>query len=157
MTGEYDKIQEEIAKLENKCEQHEIDSQDPCQKQKLKKKRNNQKNKNALKFKDKKLILIGGHSKSRAQVFEIFCKNNYLNNYDAIPPSNEEKISKSSVRSKIENADLAVVITGYIGHDLSNIVKELKHVPRGEVIWINKRGSTGIVREIEKHLIEKAS
>ncbi len=45
-----------------------------------------------------------------------------------IAPSGESHISRNSVQSKISNCDLIAVITGYMGHDLSQIVSDLdKH------------------------------
>jgi hypothetical protein len=42
------------------------------------------------------------------------------------------------------------MITGYMGHDLSQIVSKLKKdsVLRGEVLPLSCRGKSGVVREI---------
>lgn len=43
-----------------------------------------------------------------------------------VAPSSQTYVDRSSVLAKINNSNLIAVITGYIGHDLSNIVSDLK-------------------------------
>ena len=69
-----------------------------------------------------------------------------------VAPSNEAYVDRSSVRTKISECKLIAVITGYMGHDLSKIVFDLKKDDAlvGEVVLLPCRGKSGVVREIIK-------
>ena len=147
---DYTQLQLHCAELEDELAELRQNSGESCRQPKKTKKI-----KQALKFGTKRLILVGGHQKVCGRVFEILCTNNDLNNYDYIPPSSEGRVSTKEVKAKIENADLVAVITGYIGHDLSGIVDNLKSRTRGETIRLNSRGSSGIVEEIKEYLVKQ--
>lgn len=95
-----------------------------------------------------RLALVGGHGQTRREVIRELRSKYQLNYTVEIEPSSVERISTSSIQSKIAGCNLIAVVTGYIGHDLSNIISQLKYKIKGEVCWINCRGKTGMVREI---------
>ena len=145
---DYNELQKVCAVLEDKLFEYENT---------IKYKKDTKRTKRAVKFgEDKKLILVGGHKVSRRKVFEILCKQNDLHIYSEIPPSSEQRISRRSVRHKLQNGDLVVVVTGYIGHDLSNLVADSENIIRGDLIYSKFRGASGIIRKIEDHLIKKS-
>lgn len=98
------------------------------------------------------LALVGGHSSVRQGVLKVLCENYGLQhgNYVEVPPTSEFNINLSSLREKIGNSDLVVVVTRYIGHDLTGMVSSLQTSGSlsGEVLPVNVRGRTGIVRSI---------
>ncbi len=99
-----------------------------------------------------RVALVGGHHATRREVIKTLEEEYGLSEYVEIGPSSEEHIDSNSVRERIANCNLIAVITGYMGHDLSTIVRDLKQsgALTGEVIWLHCRGKSGVVREITK-------
>jgi hypothetical protein len=97
-----------------------------------------------------RLALIGGHEATRREVIRELKESYSLENTVEVAPSSEAYVDRSTVQNKINNCDLIAVITGYMGHDLSKIVSELKKdgVLIGEVLPLSCRGKSGVVREI---------
>jgi hypothetical protein len=62
------------------------------------------------------------------------------------------------LKEKIGDRDLVVVMTRYIGHDLTGMVSDLRAAGAlsGEVLLVNVRGKTGVVRSILNH-VEKVA
>ncbi len=96
------------------------------------------------------LALVGGHQATRREVIRELCENYGLQNCVEIAPSSEAYISRSNVQAQISNCNLIAVITGYMGHDLSQIVSDLKKdgILTGDVFFIPCRGKSGVVRAI---------
>lgn len=96
------------------------------------------------------LALVGGHTATRQAIIQELQEQYHLDRAIEIAPSSKERASNSMVRSKIGNCQLIVLITGYMGHDLSTIVSNLKQegALTGEVLPITCRGKSGVVREI---------
>ena len=97
-----------------------------------------------------RLALVGGHEATRREVIRELKESYSLGNTVEVEPSSEGYVDRSTVQNKINNCDLIAVITGYMGHDLSKIVSELKKdgVLIGEVLPLSCRGKSGVVREI---------
>jgi hypothetical protein len=97
-----------------------------------------------------RLALVGGHQSTRRKVIHELCESYGLQNYVEIAPSSEAYVNRSSVQAQISNCNLIVVITGYMGHDLSQIVSDLKKDGAliGNVFFLACRGKSGIVRAI---------
>ncbi len=97
-----------------------------------------------------RLALVGGHQATRREVIRELCENYGLQNYVEVVPSSEAYISRSEVQAKISNCNLITVITGYMGHDLSQIISDLKKDGSltGDVFFLACRGKSGVVREI---------
>lgn len=96
------------------------------------------------------LALVGGHEATRREVSRELKECYSLKNIVEVAPSNEAHVDRSSVRAKISECKLIAVITGYMGHDLSKIVFDLKkdNALVGEVVLLPCRGKSGVVREI---------
>jgi hypothetical protein len=97
-----------------------------------------------------RLALVGGHETTRREVIRELKERYSLENAVEVTPSSEAYVDRSTVQNKINNCDLIAVITGYMGHNLSKIVSELKKdgVLIGEVLPLSCRGKSGVVREI---------
>lgn len=96
------------------------------------------------------LALVGGHQATRREVIRELCENYGLKNCVEIAPSSEAYISRSNVQAQISNCNLIAIITGYMGHDLSQIVSDLKKdgTLTGDVFFLACRGKSGVVRAI---------
>ncbi len=96
------------------------------------------------------LALVGGHQATRREVIRELCENYGLQNCVEVAPSSEAYISRSNVQSQISNCNLIAIITGYMGHDLSQIVSDLKKdgTLTGDVFFLACRGKSGVVRAI---------
>lgn len=97
-----------------------------------------------------RLALVGGHVATRREVIRELNESYSLEDTVEVAPSSETYIDRSSVQTKISDRDLIAVITGYMGHDLSQIVSNLKKNGAlvGEVLLLPCRGKSGVVREI---------
>lgn len=97
-----------------------------------------------------RLALVGGHQATRREVIRELCENYGLPNCVEVAPSSEVYISRSNVQAQISNCNLIAVITGYMGHDLSQIVSDLKKdgALTGDVFFLACRGKSGVVRAI---------
>jgi hypothetical protein len=96
------------------------------------------------------LALVGGHQATRREVIRELCENYGLQNCVEVAPSSEAYISRSNVQAQISNCNFIAVITGYMGHDLSQIVSDLKKdgTLSGNVFFLACRGKSGVVRAI---------
>jgi hypothetical protein len=97
-----------------------------------------------------RLTLVGGHVTTRREVERELRERYGLSDYAEIAPSSDDHVDKTRVRERVVDRDLIVVITGYIGHDLTNIIRDLQRSQdiTGQVIWPKCRGKSGVVREI---------
>ncbi|MBF2002487.1 MAG: hypothetical protein IGS38_17415 [Synechococcales cyanobacterium M58_A2018_015] len=97
-----------------------------------------------------RLALVGGHTATRREVVRELTETYNMKDITEIAPSSESHISRNSIQSKISNCDLVAVITGYMGHDLSQIVSDLDKsgALTGQVILLPCRGKSGVVRTI---------
>lgn len=97
-----------------------------------------------------RLALVGGHEATRREVIRELTSTYRIQEVVEVAPSSEAYISRSNVQSRISNCNLIVVITGYMGHDLSNIVSELQrdNALAGPVLPVACRGKSGVIREI---------
>ncbi|MGC1524924.1 MAG: hypothetical protein WA783_02615 [Phormidesmis sp.] len=96
------------------------------------------------------LGIVGGHEATRREVIHELTKKYQLQRCVEVPPTWEGRHQKRVVRQKLECCDLIVIITGYMNHSLTNAVFSLKSsgALRGEVVLLNFRGKSGVVREI---------
>jgi hypothetical protein len=97
-----------------------------------------------------RLALVGGHSRARSAVIEELRRNYGLQQpVEEVPPSSEGSVNRRTVQERLATSTLAAVIPGYMGHDLSEIVRRLEAGPlRGRVRWLTTRGKSGVVREL---------
>lgn len=104
-----------------------------------------------------RLALVGGHQTTRREVIRELCENYGLQNYIEVAPSSEAYISRSNVQAQISNCNLIAVITGYMGHDLSQIVSDLKKdgTLTGDVFFLACRGKSGVIRAILNRVQQK--
>lgn len=96
------------------------------------------------------LALVGGHEATRREVIRELKESYQLKYFTEVASSDEAYINRNNVQTKINNCDLIAMITGYMGHDLSKIVSELKkdNVLAGKVLPLSCRGKSGVIREI---------
>ncbi|PDW02609.1 tetratricopeptide repeat protein [Candidatus Viridilinea mediisalina] len=101
-----------------------------------------------------KLTIIGGHGTMRREVEQRLRQEHGLTDYLEVAPSSEAHVDRAKVRERVSGRDLIVVVTGYIGHDLSNLVRDLQQSGEivGRVLWTMCRGKSGVLREIIKSL-----
>jgi hypothetical protein len=97
-----------------------------------------------------RIALVGGHETTRREVIRELREQHNLRDAIEVAPSREARIDQSSVLAKIASATLIAVITGYMGHDLSGIVRNLQQAGSlsGKVCWLSCRGKSGVVREV---------
>ncbi len=97
-----------------------------------------------------RLALVGGHEATRREVIRELRKYHGVHEVVEVAPSSTAHIDQSSVQAKLANVTLIAVITGYMGHDLSSIVRSLQQAGNltGQVLWLACRGKRGVVREI---------
>lgn len=105
-----------------------------------------------------RIAIVGGHQRMRNCVLSRLEKSG-LNNVVEIPPFSEKTIDQSRLKKKISECDLVVVITRYVGHELTGMVSNLRENGslRGEIMNLNYRGVTGVTREILEHLGDSCS
>lgn len=103
-----------------------------------------------------RLALIGGHPSTRRGVIQELQLNYGLRHVVEIPRMTESNTNRSKVKSKIRRCTLVVLITGYMSHRLTEIVFSLKDAGSlaGDVLQLNCRGKSGVVREILNHVAQ---
>lgn len=103
-----------------------------------------------------RLALIGGHPSTRRGVIQELQLNYGLRHVVEIPRMTESNTNRSKVKSKIGRCTLVVLITGYMSHRLTEIVYSLKDAGSlaGDVLQLNCRGKSGVVREILNHVAQ---
>ena len=96
------------------------------------------------------LGIVGGHEATRREVIHELTEKYQLRRCVEVPPTWEGRHQKRVVRKKLECCDLIVIVTGYMNHSLTQAVFALKSsgALRGEVVLLNFRGKSGVVREI---------
>lgn len=96
------------------------------------------------------LGIVGGHEATRREVIHELTEKYQLRRCVEVPPTWEGRHQKRVVRQKLECCDLIVIVTGYMNHSLTHAVFGLKSsgALRGEVVLLNFRGKSGVVREI---------
>jgi hypothetical protein len=99
-----------------------------------------------------RIALVGGHERTRREVAHELTERYGAVQPVEVAPSSDAHFDRSSVQSKIQSCSLIAVITGYMGHDLSTIVRQLDDSQSlaGKVLWLSCRGKSGVVREIIK-------
>jgi hypothetical protein len=97
-----------------------------------------------------RLAIVGGHSDTRRAVADTLRERHSLGRCTEVAPSSEDHVSRERVLERIAGSNLIAVITGYTGHDLTNIVRDLLHGGQisGQVLWLSCRGKSGVVRDI---------
>ncbi|GAB4423679.1 MAG: hypothetical protein OHK0015_01490 [Chloroflexi bacterium OHK40] len=96
------------------------------------------------------LTIVGGHVATRREVERELREHHGLTDFLEVAPSSEDHMDRTKVRERVVDRDLVAVITGYTGHDLTNIVRDLQRAGdvSGRIIWPKCRGKSGVVREI---------
>ena len=96
------------------------------------------------------LALVGGHDATRREVIRELTEQYGLKKWVELPPFEQGSVGLSQIRRRIERCDLIVVITGYMNHKLTDCINRLKASGSlsGDVMLVNCRGKTGVVREI---------
>ena len=99
---------------------------------------------------DVKLGIVGGHDATRREVIKELAECYRLRQWVEVPPTWEQSLSQRVLRGKLEHCSLIVIVTGYMNHSLTQAVYGLKEsgALSGEVVLLNFRGKSGIVREI---------
>ena len=94
-----------------------------------------------------KIALVGGHEATKRGVGQRLHQNHELRTLVEIPPTH---MSQQQLKQKLENCDLIVSIVGYTNHPLTHSVSQLKNrgALKGELLPLNCRGVSGVVREI---------
>ena len=112
-----------------------------------------------LDLSDFRLALIGGHPSTRRGVIEELQLHYGLKHFVEIPRMSEVNTSRNRVKSKIHRCNLVVLITGYMSHRLTEIVFSLKDAGAlaGEVLQLNCKGKSGVLRGIIEHVESKAT
>ncbi|MGK7888578.1 MAG: hypothetical protein AB4042_04540 [Leptolyngbyaceae cyanobacterium] len=107
-----------------------------------------------LDLSDFRLALVGGHPTTRRGVIQELKLRYGLKHFVEIPRMSEANTSRNRVKSKIYRCNLVVLITGYMSHRLTEIVFSLKDagVLAGEVLQLNCKGKSGVVRGIIEHV-----
>lgn len=97
-----------------------------------------------------RLTMVGGHSSMRREVERVLRQRHQLSDFLEVAPSSEDHVDRAKVRDRVAGRDIVVVIAGYTGHDLTNLVRDLQRAGEvtGRVVWPACRGKSGVVREI---------
>ena len=100
------------------------------------------------------LGIVGGHEATRREVIEELTVQYGLRRWVEVPPTWESSLTKPVLKAKLERCDLIVIITGYMNHSLTHAVFGLKAsgALTGEVVMLNFRGKSGVVREVLRHV-----
>ena len=98
------------------------------------------------------LGIVGGQAVTRREVIRELSEQHGLQRWVEVPALHECNIQKRVLKEKIERCDLIVIVTGYMNHSLTKAVYALKTAGAlaGEVVLLNFRGKSGIVREVLK-------
>ncbi|MEB3210220.1 MAG: hypothetical protein VKL39_02650 [Leptolyngbyaceae bacterium] len=101
-----------------------------------------------------RLALVGGHPSTRRGVIQELQLNYGLRYWVEVPRMNEVNTNRSKVKSKIGQCTLVVLITGYMSHRLTEIIFSLKEAGSlaGDVLQLNCKGKSGVIREILNHV-----
>ncbi|MFG6105681.1 hypothetical protein U2F10_25775 [Leptothoe sp. EHU-05/26/07-4] len=96
------------------------------------------------------LALVGGHDATRREVIRELTEQYGLKQWVELPPFKRGSSKLAQVRLRIQRCDLIVVITGYMNHAMTDSISQLKAsgALSGQVMLVNCRGKTGVVRAI---------
>ncbi len=96
---------------------------------------------------DWKIALIGGHENTTRGVRQKLSQSYGLQTMIEIPSIH---MSQQQLRQKLENCHLIVSIVGYSNHPLTTSISQLKSkgALKGEILPVNCRGVSGVVRDI---------
>lgn len=96
---------------------------------------------------DWKIALIGGHENTTRGVRRKLSQSYGLQAMVEIPSVH---MSQQQLRQKLENCHLIVSIVGYSNHPLTTSISQLKSkgALKGEILPVNCRGVSGVVRDI---------
>jgi hypothetical protein len=103
-----------------------------------------------------KLALVGGHDTTRRSVIQELTEQYGLINWVELPPFRKHSLGRSRMKAKLHDCDLIVVITGYMAHKQTDSLSSLKNTGNlsGELLMLNCRGKSGVVREILAHVTQ---
>lgn len=103
-----------------------------------------------------KLALVGGHDTTRRGVIQELTEQYGLINWVELPPFRKHSLGRSRMKAKLHDCDLIVVITGYMAHKQTDSLSSLKNTGNlsGELLLLNCRGKSGVVREILAHVTQ---
>ena len=101
------------------------------------------------------LGLVGGHEATRREVIHELTLKHGLRRWVEVPPTWESSLPKATLKGKLEQCDLIVIITGCMNHSLTHAVFGLKAsgALSGEVVLLNFRGKSGVVREVLRYFV----
>ncbi|NET51534.1 MAG: hypothetical protein F6K09_23310 [Merismopedia sp. SIO2A8] len=108
---------------------------------------------------DLRIALVGGHPTTRRGVIQELQSHYGLKHFVEIPRMSEVNTSRNRVKSKIYRCNLVVLITGYMSHRLTEIVFSLKDAGAlaGDVVQLNCKGKSGVLRGILEHVESRAT
>ena len=103
---------------------------------------------------DWKIALIGGHENTTRGVRQKLSQGYGLQTMIEIPSIH---MSQQQLKQKLGNCDLIVSIVRYSNHPLTTSISELKSkgALRGEILPVNCRGVSGVVRDIMAFVASK--
>jgi hypothetical protein len=98
----------------------------------------------------KRIALVGGHERTRQHLRERLA--GWGARVDEVPPPTNGRMGEREILDRIRSSDLIVLITGYMGHDMSTIVNNLetRKALSGRVLKVDCRGASGVTREISQ-------
>lgn len=104
-----------------------------------------------------KLALVGGHDSTRRGVIHELVEHHGLLHWVELPPFEKHSIGRSNIKAKIYNCNLIVLITGYMRHQQTDSIVQLRNLGAlsGDVLLLNCRGKSGVVREILSYVSRK--
>lgn len=96
------------------------------------------------------IAIVGGHGSMRRSVMEELRAKYGLGHGVEIPTLWEARATQQQLRAQLDRCDLIAIVTGYMSHPLTNMIMDLKRtgVLRGQVVLVQVRGKTGVLREI---------
>lgn len=106
-----------------------------------------------------KLALVGGHDATRQAVIAELTKRHGLTEWVELPPFSKHSLGRSNIKAKIHNCNLIVLITGYMRHSQTHSIMQMRKLNSlsGDILLLNCRGRSGVVREILTYIGQKNS
>ena len=104
-----------------------------------------------------KLALVGGHDSTRRAVIQELSQRYGLAKWVELPPFRKHSLGRSNIKAKIHDCDPIVLITGYMKHKQTDSIMQLRKLGTlpGDVLLLNCRGKSGVVREILTYISQK--
>jgi hypothetical protein len=111
----------------------------------------------AVDLSDVKLALVGGHEATRRGVIGELTQQHGLTQWVELPPFSKHSLGRSNIKAKIRDCELIVLITSYMKHKQTDSIMQLKRLESlsGDVLLLNCRGKSGVVREILSYVNQK--